>query len=66
MTKYYKTNHDGFVKDDKGLIHNHNKHELVSYREQIKRAKKLNDMEDKVADLSFKLDQVLKLINKEV
>lgn len=59
MTKYLKSNFDGYVKDDKGVVFNNNKEELKTYREQILKSKKIESLESKVDSLTKLVEQLL-------
>lgn len=59
MTKYLKSNFDGYVKDNKGVVFNNNKEELKTYREQILKSKKIESLESKVDSLTKLVEQLL-------
>lgn len=59
MNKYLKSNFDGYVKDDKGVVFNNNKEELKTYREQILKSKKIESLESKVDSLTKLVEQLL-------
>lgn len=60
MSNIVKTNVSGYVKDSRtGMVYNKNYSELKSYREQIAKSKKINNLEQRLEELSEQMQAVL-------